>query len=194
MRIARGIAAFMIVCTIIPAQGVRAQTSENVPDAPFERGAWLMGMTGSALSEAWNYNTSREELYGVSVGLRYELRHNVALGVEALTTYVSQRGVDAYLLGWLCGVRWRVFGRERATVSLDLDVGMARGERPLPPRGTRFNYLFRPGATIAWPVSKGIVGTAGLTWLHISNGGFQGRGRNPDIQAVGITAGVLLPF
>lgn len=194
MRTARRIAAFMIVCTIIPAPGARAQAHDDVPDAPFERGAWLMAITGSGLAEAWNYNISREELYGLSVGLRYEICRNVALGAEAFTAYVSQRGVDAYLIGWLGGVRWRVYGRDRTTISLDLDVGMTRGERAVPPRGTRFNYLFRPSATAVWRMSKGVLGTAGVTWLHLSNSGFRGRSRNPDIQAVGITAGVLLPF
>jgi hypothetical protein len=34
----------------------------------------------------------------------------------------------------------------------------------------------------------------GITWLHLSNNSLEGRGHNPDIQAVGLTAGVLVPF
>jgi hypothetical protein len=194
MSTARWIAAFMIVCTIIPARVAGAQNREGEPAAPFEPGTWLTSITGSALAEAWNYNESREELYGLSLGARYEMRQHLAVGVEAFTGYVSQRGVDAFMVGWLGGVRWRVFGRGRRTVSLDLDVGMARSELPVPPRGTRFNYLFRPGATAAWPLTRGVFARAGLTWLHLSNNSLAGAHRNPDIQGVGVTAGVLLPF
>lgn len=118
----------------------------------------------------------------------------MSLGVQAITAYVSQRGVDAYVIGWLGGARWLLMRRARGTLSIDLDVGMVRAERPVPPRGTRFNYLFKPGVTATWPLLRGTHAAASLTWLHLSNNSLNGRGHNPDIQALGITAGVLIPF
>lgn len=152
-----------------------------------------MNLSGSVLAEAWNYNESREEMYVLSLGLRREANSRVAYGLEAITAYVSQRGVDAFAIGWLGGVRWRVFGKRR-TLSVDLDVGMVRGELRVPPRGTRFNYLFRPGATLTLPFVRGAHVALAAQWLHLSNNSLEGRGRNPDIQAVGISAGALVPF
>jgi hypothetical protein len=71
---------------------------------------------------------------------------------------------------------------------------MVRAERPVPPRGTRFNYLFQPGVTATWPLLRGTHAAVSFAWLHLSNNSLNGRGHNPDIQAVGFAAGVLIPF
>lgn len=154
----------------------------------------MLALSAASLAEAWNYNASREEIYVASGGLRYELGQRLAVGVDVLTAYVSQRGVDTFAMGWLGGAKWKVYCRGRRTISLDIDVGMARSEIATPPRGTRFNYLFRTGVTASTPVRGGVHASFGTTWLHLSNNSLEGRGRNPDIQALGVTAGVLVPF
>ncbi len=154
----------------------------------------MLTLSAATLVEAWNYNASREEIYLVSGGLRHEIGSRLSAGGELITAYVSQRGVDSFAVGWLGGVKWKFYGRARRALSLDLDVGMARSEIATPPRGTRFNYLFRAGLTASAPVRAGVHASIAATWLHVSNNSLEGRGRNPDIQALGVAAGVLVPF
>jgi hypothetical protein len=184
----------MIAGTIILARTAGAQPALPPPAAPFQKGTWMLTLSASTLAEAWNYNDSREEIYLASGGLRHELRDRLAVGLDLITAYVSQRGVDTYAMGWLAGAKWKVSGRTRRTLSLDIDVGMVRSEIPTPPRGTRFNYLFRTGLTGSAPLRGNVHAVAGIAWLHLSNNSLNGRGHNPDIQALGLTAGVLVPF
>lgn len=194
MNAARRIAVMMAL-PIILARAAAAQPSTHVVrDDPFADSAWMLSLSAGALTEAWNYNDNHEEIYAIESGLQYAVRDGLALGVTSLVAYVSQRGVDAYMVGWLGGVRWAAYRRGRGAVSLNLDVGMVRGELAVPPRGTRFNYLFRPSISASWPVSGSVHALVSAGWLHLSNNSLNGRHHNPDIQAVGITAGALIPF
>jgi hypothetical protein len=161
---------------------------------PFARRAWVLDLSATGLSEAWNYNESREELYGVDLGMAYAARDGLVLHVGSMLAYTSQRGADAVIVGVVGGPRWAVFRRAGRSLTIELDVGVSRAELPVPPRGTRFNYVFRPTIGAVWPIGAGLIGTAGLTWLHLSNNGLAGRHRNPDVQAIGLRLGVLLPF
>ena len=62
----------------------------------------------------------------------------------------------------------------------------------IPPRGTRFNYFIRSGIGIVWRAPNGLQLLGGVRWVHISNYGLAGRDRNPDIQALGISAGLVM--
>ena len=183
-----------MVLPIILARAAAAQPATGPPNDPFADGAWMLSLSVSALTEAWNYNDNREELYEIESGLQYAVREGLAVGVTGLTAYISQRGVDAYAMGWLGGPRWALYRRAGGAVSVNLDVGMVRAELPTPPRGTRFNYLFRIGASVSWPVSRSVNALVSVGWLHLSNNSLNGPGHNPDIQTIGVTAGVLMPF
>ncbi len=161
---------------------------------PFARRAWLREISGQVFAESWNYNTSREELYGGWLGLGYGWRDNLVVTLQWPVLYVSQRGADAYTLGMLSGVRWRVARRGRVATYLEANVGISRAERVVPPRGTRTNYLLMGGAGVTLPIGGGAHLITGARWMHLSNNSLAGRDRNPDIQALGLHAGVLLPF
>ncbi|HSL21481.1 MAG TPA: hypothetical protein VK886_08095 [Vicinamibacterales bacterium] len=154
----------------------------------------MLSLSASGLSEAWNYNGSREEAYAVEAGLTYGVRDRVAVGITTVTVYVSQRRTDAFAIGCLGGVKWAVYQGGGRTVSLDVEVGAARAEIPVPPRGTRFNYLWRVGASATTAVWRDVHAVAAFGWLHVSNNSLRGPDRNPDIQALGFKAGVLIPF
>lgn len=161
---------------------------------PFDRGAWAVELSGAALGEAWNYNTSREELSGMHAGLAHAVRDGIALRVGPTLWYVGQRGPDAFVMALEGGARWAVWRRGPRALTLDLAVGASRAESPVPPGGTRFNYVFHTGATFVWPLAGRARALAGASWLHLSNNRATGRGRNPDVQALGVHLGVLLPF
>ena len=108
-------------------------------------------------------------------------------------TYVSQRGVDAYLIGATFGVRGRIYRRPRWS-RFSSEVGVSDADTDVPPRGTRFNYLAVGGGGVTLRLHAGVHGIAGLEWVHVSNGGLAGRGRNPDIEAIGPKVGVLIGF
>ncbi|MCA1560516.1 MAG: hypothetical protein LC804_09705 [Acidobacteria bacterium] len=161
---------------------------------PYAPGTCATELSAEYLIEAWNYNLSREALRGGSVGVACGVRTGLALTARAPLLYVSQRGTDGYLLGVASGVRWRAFGRGGSALFLELAVGASRAETRVPPAGTRVNYVFQTGAGVSWPAWRSMHALAGVRWLHLSNNSLAGRNRNPDIQAIGVHAGVLVPF
>ena len=144
--------------------------------------------------EAWNYNISHEELAGFVPGICYGLRDGLVLTGSWPMYFVSQRGVDAYLVGATIGLRGRVYRRERWAAFLEMKVGVSGADNYTPPRGTRFNYLAFGGGGITMRMRSGVHWLAALEWIHLSNGGFAGRNRNPDIEAIGPRLGVLIGF
>jgi hypothetical protein len=183
----------LLVLLACPVPAARAQTPQPAAD-PFADGGWHLELALHSAVEAWNYNTSREEMYGLSTGLTYGLKDGIVFTARTPLYYVSQRGIDAMLLGAIIGVRGRVYRRGRVNVFLELDVGVSDADTPTPPRGTRFNYLALGGAGATITVRRGVHLLASLRWAHVSNAGIAGRDRNPDIEAVGPQVGVLIGF
>jgi hypothetical protein len=194
---ARVLASHLIVLLavfIFPCPA-KAQITRPVPaEDPFARRGWHLELAGHGALEAWNYNISHEEMVGLIPGFTYGLRDGLQLVTSWPMYYVSQRGVDAYLVGATIGVRGRVYRRERWTIFLEGKVGISDADTYVPPRGTRFNYLALGGSGVTLRLRRGVHGLAGLEWIHLSNGGHAGRSRNPDIEAVGVRVGVLIAF
>ena len=165
-----------------------------VSDDPFARRSWNLELSSHVAFETWNYNTSREEMYGATAGVTYGLGKGIVLTARAPLYYVNQRGVDGSLIGVTTGIRGRIYRHRMASFFLELDVGISEADTSVPPRGTRFNYLAMGsgGATIR--LAHGVHLLAAMRWAHISNGGLAGRSRNPDIEAVGPQLGMLLAF
>jgi opacity protein-like surface antigen len=181
----------VLACPVASA----AQRAGPVPaDDPFARRGWHLELAGHGALEAWNYNISHEEMVALVPGFTYGLRDGLQFIASWPMYFVSQRGVDAYLVGATFGVRGRVYRRERWTAFLELKVGISDADTYVPPRGTRFNYLALGGGGLTLRLHRGIHGLAGLEWIHVSNGGHAGRSRNPDIEAIGPRVGVLIAF
>jgi hypothetical protein len=108
--------------------------------------------------------------------------------------YVSQRSEDAVLLGLTIGVRGRVYRRGGVSVFLQGDVGISHTAVATPPRGTRFNYVAMGGAGAAIRIHPRVHFVSTLHLIHISNANLKGPGRNPDIEAVAASAGLLFRF
>jgi hypothetical protein len=191
-RAPAAVALAWLVATAAPAAAqpdVRA-----APDDPFARRGWHLELAGQGALETWNYNISHEELFGFTVGVTYGLGNGIVITAGSPLYYVSQRGVDGYLFGATVGIRGRIYRRGRVSVFLEGDLGVSEADTFVPPRGTRFNYLARGGAGTTFRVRRGLHVIAGLALVHISNNGLAGRHRNPDIEAVGPRAGILIGF
>jgi hypothetical protein len=189
------IAAAFAACLLHPPE-ILAQTAAAPPvsDDPFARRSWNLELSSHIASETWNYNTSREEMYGITVGLTYGLGKGIVLTARAPLYYVNQRGIDGALIGVTTGVRGRIYRYKSTSFFVEVDVGISEADTLVPPRGTRFNYLAlgSGGATIR--LAAGVHMLATMRWAHVSNGGLAGRSRNPDIEAVGPQLGVLVGF
>jgi hypothetical protein len=191
---ARLLAACLALLVPATAAAQSSAPRESPPDDPFARRAWTLELGGHGALETWNYNISHEEMQSLYAGVSYGLGKGVTFKVGAPLYYVWQRGTDGYLLGLTFGVRSRALARPRWSVFWEFEVGLSESDTYVPPRGTRFNYLAIGGGGIAWRLRPGLHGVAGLRWVHVSNNGLAGASRNPDIEAVGPSVGVLIGF
>ncbi|HEY0874338.1 MAG TPA: acyloxyacyl hydrolase [Vicinamibacterales bacterium] len=193
MRLTLAYCPILFVLSILPAVPANAQEPKAADD-PFADRAWHLELGSHYAIETWNYNSNHETMAGGVAGMSYGLKQGLALVVSAPLYYVDQRGTDAWLLGATWGVRWRVAGSGRVGLFVEAEVGVSRAESYTPPRGTRFNYLALGGAGLTMRVAPGTHLLTGLKWIHVSNSGFAGRDRNPDIEAVGPRIALLLRF
>jgi hypothetical protein len=183
--------AFLLLA--LSAVPVRAQGPADAGD-PFAARAWHFETEALAALEAWNYNISHEELYGLSEGVTYGLRRGLMLRANQRFTYVSQRSQDAVLLGLTIGVRGRVYHRGRVSAFLQGDLGISHTAIATPPRGTRFNYVAIGGGGFLIGLRPRLHFVTTLQVIHVSNAGIKGPSRNPDIEAIGPSIGLLIRF
>jgi hypothetical protein len=175
------------------ATPVRAQSGAPAHD-PFAHGRWHFEVQAEPALEAWNYNTSHEELYGIHEGVTYGLRDGLVLIASQRIWYVSQRANDSWLLGLTAGLRGRVYRRGRVSGFLELQAGVSDAAIAAPPRGTRFNYLVTGASGVVVGLRSRASLVTSLQWIHVSNNSLKGPNRNPDIEALGLTLGFLLGF
>lgn len=177
------------------AGDARAQSaaSSSATDV-FAKGRWSAEFLAQAALEAWNYNPSHEELYGLTQGVTYGLRDGLVLMVRQRLFYVSQRRNDSRLLGMTSGLRGRVYRRGRASGFLQFDVGLSDAAVALPPGGTRFNYVAIGGGGVMVQIHRRLHAIAIVEVIHISNAGIAGHDRNPDIEAIGPSLGITIGF
>ncbi len=144
--------------------------------------------------ETWNYNVSHENMAAVVPGFTYGLGKGTTFVTHVPVYYVEQRGPDAAMIAVTWGVRSRVLRRGSWTAFWEVEVGISKSDAFTPPGGTRFNYLALGGAGATLRLRDGAHLLTGLKWVHVSNNSLAGRHRNPDIEAVGLQAAVLIGF
>lgn len=149
---------------------------------------WHSDLSTTILIEAWDRNEGREQLAGAAAGVDRRVWRSVAVRAEALALRVWQAGPDAWAGGVLVGPRLRWMAPSPRPY-VDVAVGWASASVPVPPRGTRGNYLAAIGSGVELPAGS-VRLNLGVRWLHLSNNGREGRHRNPDIQSLGVVFGV----
>lgn len=182
-------ALLLTSCALAGAQDVPAPT-----DDPFAARKWHFEAGLHGALEAWNYNVSHEEMYGLVEGLAYGLKDGLVLTMNQHIYYVSQRANDSWLLGLTFGFRGRVYRRGRSSVFLEGALGISDAAIAAPPRGTRFNYLAMGSGGVLVRLRRRVHAVAALQWIHVSNNSLKGAGRNPDIEAVGPRLGLVIGF
>lgn len=185
--------AFAFLILALLSGDARAQGLSPPGDA-FAKGRWRAEFLVEGAIEAWNYNPSHEELFGLVQGVTYGLRDGLVVMVRQRLFYVSQRRNDSRVLGITSGLRARVYRRGRTSGFLQFDLGISDAAVALPPGGTRFNYLAIGGGGVIVQLNRRLQAIAALEVIHISNAGLAGPDRNPDIEAIGPTVGVTIGF
>jgi hypothetical protein len=181
-----------IVACAISAIAHADERAASAPPAAIGRG-WVE-VAGEVHREAWNYNVSDEDLFGGTAGLWYPAGTRWSIGAEATCVYVNQERVSSAPFAGVALILRRHFARRALTYFVEGGGGLSYAARFVPPRGTRFNYIFETGVGIIHPTSRYAHFIASLRFLHLSNNGLAGRDRNPDIEAFGLRLGVLLPL
>jgi len=159
------------------------------------RGSFAALLAGGGFVEAWDFNLARERLAGVVASLGYFVFDGWSINLEATAHHVEQEHArNGLLVGVSPILRWHLATSGPLSAFADLGPGVSHATRPVPARGTRFNYLLQAGGGITYRLRPGLHAVTAIRWFHVSNNGRRGRGRNPDIQAVGGYAGLLIPL
>jgi hypothetical protein len=184
----------LFLFALFPLRAEAQAPPEPAQDAAFAEGAWHAEFALQSALEAWNYNRSREEVYGLVQGITYGVRDGLVLTARQRLYYVSQRANDSRVLGLTAGFRGRVFRRGRVSGFLQFDFGVSDAAVATPNGGTRFNYLALGGGGLMWRINRRLEAIGTLEVIHISNAGIAGPSRNPDIEAIGPSLGLLIGF
>jgi hypothetical protein len=187
------IASALLLLALI-AGDARAQGAPSLPDDAFAKGHWRAEFLAQAALEAWNYNPSHEELYGLVQGVTFGVRNGLVLIARQRLSYISQRRNDSRALGITSGLRTRIYRRGRTSGFLQFELGISDAAVALPPGGTRFNYLAIGGGGVTVQINRRLQAIAALEVIHISNAGLAGPDRNPDIEAIGPAVGISVGF
>lgn len=164
-----------------------SQTSEVISDTD---PLWMVEVTGGFFVESWDMNLFRERLGGAAVSVYRRLSPRWTLGVEGHLAYVDQGPVkNGVLPAMVAMVRWRALQIGETSVFAEGGAGPTYATTRVPDNGTQLNVVTNLGAGLSRPVTPRVDMLAGARWMHMSNSGFAGRRRNPDIQAIGVYVG-----
>ncbi len=187
----------LLVIALLIASTASAQSAPSPTPvrAPSEAGALGIEFAAGLFGEAWNLNDQRETLINGSAGVWWTFVPRTSVLVEFQAMRVFQDADrDAFVNGLTTVVRWHALVRDRWTMFVDVGPGISWSDTRTPPRGTAFNYLALAGTGVLARIGRQSQALIGFRWLHLSNNGREGRGRNPDIEALGGYAGLSVAF
>lgn len=196
----RALALAAVLCVVGSGGGLDAQQrpTDDRPALTFDaRGPFAVGtdtieVTGVTWLESWNKNLATDQLVGVRVALgRDWFRGWQGLAEIELQHVLVGRDRDAFLAGISGLVRRRVGHVGSLQPFFELGLGGALSSRPVPPRGTSFNFLLQAGGGAVQPLGPRASVIVGLRLWHLSNGGIiRNQSHNPDIEGLGGYAGL----
>jgi len=177
------------------------ETTSSAHDACTEPGRLLaagcptLELSGMYFVEAWDLNgRPRNVLAGGTAAVSLPLRDGWGAVIELLGMRVAQRPPSAWVGGFSGLVRKRLAERDRMTFFVDGGVGASYASVEVPERGTRFNYLLQAGGGVTHRLGRRASVMIDLRLFHLSNNSLNGPDHNPDIEALGGHAGILVWF
>jgi hypothetical protein len=167
-------------------------------------GRTTLELSGFCFVEAWNFNgrLSPDVLVGGSAAVSFTIHDGLGAVIEVLGARVAQqlRDIDlerppAALLGGVSALlRKRIAKHGGMTFFVEGGLGVSDANMQVPQRGTPFNFLFQAGGGLSQRLGQRTAFIVNLRLFHLSNAGLGGPHRNPDIEALGAHAGVLVGF
>lgn len=182
-----------------PAAAQEAATSPHdectEPRRLLATGCRTFELTGLYFVEAWNLNgRPRDLLGGGTAAVSLTVRDGWGAVIELLGMRVAQRPPTA-LVGGLSGLlRKRLAERRQMTFFVEGGLGASYATVEVPERGTPFNYLLQAGGGVTHRLGPRASVILDLRLFHLSNNSLNGQDHNPDIQALGGHAGILVWF
>jgi hypothetical protein len=183
----------LALCLWIPARALAQERPREV-SGPYDRGAVSVEFAAGGLVEAWNTNRDREWLLDITGSVWWAVRDEVAVGAEFRHARVYQETPNAFLQGLSTLFRWRFLDRPTWALFVEVGPGISWSDIDTPPNGTKFNYLFQGSTGFLRRLGRNVHALGAFRFLHISNNGREGTGRNPDIEALGGFGGVAVTF
>src|SRR4029453_11023611 len=181
--------AFSVALALLTAAPRAAQPAA---DAPFARHATSLEFGAAVMQEAWNYNEAHEWLIEGSGSMWWAFKKGLAVGIEWQHVRVFQATPNAWVQGFSPLLRWRFVERPAWNTYVEVGPGISWSDRPAAPRGTVFNYLFQSEAGVMRRLTPSTHAVVAFRFLHISNNGREGLDHNPDIEALGLRAGLAI--
>jgi hypothetical protein len=195
MRLASRIALVTVV--LLASDAARAQTPAAEAPRPgrgsFERGRLGLEFAGTIAPEIWHLNGTHEWVLAGTLATSWAFRHGKQLIVEFHAAPILQDSSrNAFVQAIVPVYRCRLVERARTTVFWEFGAGLSWSDTRVPPRGTRYNYLTATSLGVSRHLSSQIQAVTSVRWLHLSNAGWEGADHNPDIEAIGVFAGIAL--
>jgi hypothetical protein len=152
-------------------------------------------VSGLFFMEAWNFNgRTKDNVGGAAAAASFAVRDGFAVGVELMAARIGQRTSNAVIGSASLLLRRRIATRGDTVFFVDGTLGASDATVPVPERGTRFNYVLQAGGGFSRPVGRRCDLLVDLRWFHLSNNSLNGRDHNPDIEALGGRAGLVVRF
>lgn len=167
-------------------------------------GCRTLELSGICFVEAWDFNgrSKPDVLAGGSAAVSFTLVDGLGAVIEALGVRVAEqlRDIDlvrpptSFLGGVSALLRKRIGTHEGIIFFVEGGLGVSDATAQVPEGGTRFNYLLQAGGGFSRRLGQRMALIGNVRLFHLSNNGLRGRHRNPDIEALGAHAGVLIGF
>jgi len=159
-------------------------------------GCPTLELTGLYLVESWDFNGRPKDLLeGGTAALSLTVRDGWGVAIELVGMRVDQKPSNAFVGGLSILFRKRLGeGTRRLTFFVEGGLGVSYATLEVPLRGTQFNYLVQAGGGATHRLGRRASAILDLRYFHLSNASLNGPDHNPDIQALGGHAGILLWF
>ena len=108
--------------------------------------------------------------------------------------YVSQRRNDSRVLGHHGGTAWPRLPPRTGVGFLQFDLGVSDAAVAVAARRHSFQLPRDRRRRVHLQINNRLQAIATLEVIHISNAGIAGSDRNPDIEAIGPSLGLLIGF
>ncbi len=127
------------------------------------------------------------------------ISHSKGVTITRAWGYTGHPGAlrdnSAVGIGPVCLIRYKLYQGRRAWLSFDLSGGLIFYNDNFPAGGDFYNFMWRAGPKVSYPVNGHWSWNAGYKWMHVSNGQKSGgSGRNPGYDAAGFSFGLTRSF